>query len=247
MVFNMGGFENPAYKMPEFTYTGTYTVINDGKDGNEQNWRVKFLTSGVLTFKKIVKEIDLFLVGGGSGGGKYSGGAGGFTKTVKKLTVEKGKSYTITVGAGGGEHAAGGTTSAFGSSAAGGNASDASGNGANGGTGGGAWMCGAGASDGNDAPDTSTHTGGSGQGSTTREFGENSGTLYSGGGSAGNDHDAQQPSAEAGAGGGGRGAYFGVFATAGTANTGGGGGGGNNYDSGGANGGSGIVVIRNAR
>ena len=75
---------------------------------------------------------------------------------------------------------------------------------------------------------------GYGQGSTTREFGESGGTLYSGGGAGkpGVCGGTSGGSGSGGAGGGAR-AY-----TQGTANTGGGGG----Y---GASGGSGIIVIRN--
>ena len=75
---------------------------------------------------------------------------------------------------------------------------------------------------------------GTGQGSTTREFGESSGTLYSGGG-AGKPGVCGGTSGGSGSGGAGGGA---TAYNAGSANTGGGGG----Y---GASGGSGIIVIRN--
>lgn len=41
--------------IPEFSYTGTFTTIDDGNG----NWRVKFLPSGTLTFVKRCR-IDVF-------------------------------------------------------------------------------------------------------------------------------------------------------------------------------------------
>jgi hypothetical protein len=131
------GFSN--YLVPAFTYTGNYTVVDDGAAG----WRIKFLSSGTLVLNQY-RTIDVFCVGGGASGtygyttfsdssGKiYSGGnggGGGYTKTSKRITAVAGKSYTITVGAGGSaagggtsaaQGKAGGSSSAFGITAAGG-------------------------------------------------------------------------------------------------------------------------------
>ena len=92
--------------LPEFTYTGTYQLIDDGGG----NWRIKFLTSGVLTFTKLGsagKGIDVFLVGGGGGCGNANGvsdflgaGGGGYTKTTRQITVQAGVEYPIVIGAG---------------------------------------------------------------------------------------------------------------------------------------------------
>ena len=82
---------------------------------------------------------------------------------------------------------------------------------------------------------------GIGQGTTTREFGESTGDLYSGGGS-GAERGNTTTIIAGGSGGGGTGGNGG----AGTANT-GGGGGGSTAQSGGGAGGSGIVIIRNHR
>ena len=155
--------------------------------------------------------------------------------------VEVGTVYPIVVGSGGAVTAAGETSSAFGYKAAGGTAGNAD-TGHNGGSGGGGGR-GSGGSNGSDGNLKSNTSGtvyeaGKGQMSlpgpngetgNTREFGEETGTLYSGGGS-GNSY---------GSNGGGEGGG-GSAGVAGTANT--GGGGGNN-----AAGGSGVVVIRNAR
>lgn len=94
----------------------------------------------------------------------------------------------------------------------------------------------------------STGSGGAGKDSSTgtREFWENTGALYAGGGAGGGaisiDHSASEMLQGTGGDGGG-----GNSGLPGTANTGGGGGGGYSYidDRDGAKGGSGIVVIRN--
>ena len=122
--------------LPGFTYTGNYTVVDDGDAG----WRIKFLTSGTLTLHS-KRNIDVFCVGGGSSGaysrantsgvnyGGGSGGAGGYTKTSKNIQALAGKAYTITIGAGGAavgggttpsNGKAGNSTSAFGVTASGG-------------------------------------------------------------------------------------------------------------------------------
>ena len=200
--------------VPKFTYTGQYSFIDDGSD----NWRIKFLTSGVLTWLKDTM-IDVFLVGAGGGGKSKSpqaGGGGGYTKTVKSVAIAKNAQYTIEIGVSG-ESVDGGNTSAFGLTAEGGKVGGkALGAGGNGGSGGGGYNA-AGGIDGANGSANNIYRGGTGQGTTTREFGESTGDLYASGGS-------------------------GVYseATAGADNTGDGG------DNGKA-GGSGIVVIRNAR
>lgn len=94
-----------------------------------------------------------------------------------------------------------------------------------------------------------------GQVSTTREFGEEDGTLYSGGGGGGSGQGGYlEEYGAGGAGGGGRGAAHSSNAANGEANTGGGGGGGHYggsatsaYNRPSGAGGSGIVIIRNHR
>lgn len=237
MSRRMGLYVPTFAGVPEFTYSGTYNVIDDG-DGN---WRIEFLDTGTLTFNKLgsAKDgIDAFIVGAGAGGGpsttkindyvttKGAGGGGGRTKTVKNIPVEKGEPYTITVGAGGAISTNGGVSSAFGNSVtvatAGGNT-----NGGNGGSGGGAGINnnksdvtagGTNGGNGADNPlDANNYKGGTGQGTTTKEFGESNGKLYSAGGNGG-----------------------GAGVKNGSANTGNGG----NRAS---KGGSGIVIIRNKR
>ncbi len=210
------GGEPPA-SIPEFTYTGSYSLIDDG-DGN---WRIKFLTSGTLTVTNADFIIDLFLSGGGAGGGNCSpshdaGAGGGYTTTQLSLTLVKNTPYTITVGAGGSVEVNGGTSSAFGYSALGGYAPHTNA-GANGGSGGGE-RYGHGGTDGSDGT-ASVDPPGIGQHTTTKEFAESSGALYASGG---------------------HGLDSGYARNAGLANTG---------DAGDAGyaGGSGIVVIRNHR
>lgn len=225
LIVRRGG--QAASGLPKFTYTGQYVLLDDGK----KNWRIKFLTSGTLTLPETT-TIDLFLVGGG-GGSKLGGGAGGgYTKTQKGIVAQANLNYSIMIGAGGTNAGDGGTSSAFEISVLGGKGSPGD-SGSNGGSGGAAYSSGvkyAGGSDGRNG-EGPTATAGQGQGTTTREFGESTGTLYAGGGGSAS-------GSLGGEGGGGN------SASHGTPNTGGGAGGwtGAYY-----NGGSGIVIIRNAR
>lgn len=241
----------------DFTYTGQYNErLDDGV--------VEFLTTGVLKFKKEA-AIDAFLVGGGGGGGsgKYvsgnysggGGGGGGYTETLLNIVPRANTEYSIVIGTGGTSALKGGDTSAFGKVVNGGAcggiaptgtaAGGAGGNGGSGGGGGGrhGYKGANGGSDGDNGGSTSgTASAGSGQSTTTREFGEATGKLYAGGGGGGGGYLS---GGTGGSGGGGNGASFeeGKAATGGTDNT-GGGGGGNSTNANGAAGGSGIVCIR---
>ncbi len=247
-----------------FTYTGDCTFINDGNG----NCRVKFTSDGNLTLNADM-QVDVFLVGGGGGGGTGcyyyacgSGGGGGYTLTKKNITLSKDTNYTIKIGAGGAQNTDGESSTAFGFVAAGGLRGRSSGSkqaGAGGSAGGLAAQYSpyAGASDGGDDPGKSakgqrSQPGPNGETGTTREFGEETGTLYAGGGGASGYYHpttgAVVPGGIGGTGGGGTGgkayAYSAQKGGDGTTNTGGGGGG---AASKGGIGGSGIVVIRNAR
>ena len=247
----------------EFTFTGDYTEREDGV--------VELRSSGNITFPK-TQRIDIFCVGGGGAGGtqhyNYSvacgGGGGGYTKTAKRQTVSG--TYVVTIGAGGAVtgtsyRSGAGSATSFGDivSANGGNGGSNSesqdygtkgGNGGSGGGAGGKTTSGVGGSDGSAGGNSESQyaTGGTGQGTTTREFGESTGKLYAGGGGGGNCVNGNV--CVGGEGGGGNGAYamsLGTWtkATAGDAITGGGGGGGLGNPPGYAGtGGSGIVCIR---
>ena len=250
--------------IPDFTYTGDFEIVSDDDQPitvSQGNWKIRFLTSGTLIFTNLngaENGIDVFLVGGGGGGSRAAGG-GGYTKTLKAVNVSAGTAYSIVVGAGGiagvGNSKAGssgGTSSAFGVSANGGKANGTASSyiGANGGSGGGAGSSngagGQGGSDGSDGfhRDGTHRDSGTGQGTTTREFGESGGKLYAGGG--GGCSTSSFEGGEGGEGGGGAGGRPSGGATSGGTNTGGGGGGAANNKAGGS-GGSGIAVIRNAR
>ena len=220
---------------PVFTYTGTCEILNDAG-----SWRIKFKTNGTLTFSGPIM-IDAFLVGGGGGGGGCQkthntsdiyaggGGGGGYTKTAKRNILESNTNYPIVIGAGG-TYGGWSTSSTSGGSTTfnnyvaygGAGGSGGGGMGGNGGSGGGHGDGGSGGSNGANGGSSWLGNGGTGQGTTTREFEEASGALYSTGGHG-----------------------YG-YASAG-ANTGNGGGGGPNGHCDGGTGGSGIVVIRNAR
>lgn len=248
--------------IPEFTYTGDFEIVNDSDEPitvSQGNWKIRFLTSGTLTFTNLNGAeggIDVFLVGGGGGtkwsvgGNIYSGGAGGgYTQTGKAIPVTTNTPYQIDIGSGGIGAADGGTTSAFGLSAGGGGHPTGS-SGAAGGSGGGGYVhanasgtsasgAGNGGSDGSDGVTAGSGgggDGGKGQGTTTREFGEENGKLYAGGGAGASNKGGVSP--VGGAGGGGN------MGSDGATNTGGGAG---NALNGTHNGGSGIAVIRNTR
>lgn len=235
---------------PEFTYTGNYSVVDDSDNvisdfaNWKSNWKIKFLTSGTFTVTKLNGwngQLDVFLVGGGAGSwyGVYSGsvyittaGAGaGYTTTKKNISVTVGTPYVISIGAGGlgGTNGAsgknGGNTTAFGATANGGKPGANATTGGDGGSGGAGYNAGDGGIDGSDGTTyngaAGYYEGGKGQGTTTREFAESTGKLYSTGGSTNKKTEA-------------------------SANTGDGG----NYAEGEQNGrmgASGIVIIRNAR
>lgn len=233
--------------LPQFTYTGTYKLLDDG----DKNWRIKFLTSGMFTPVKAM-TIDVCCVGGGGSGAMgdayagCGGGAGGYTETEHSIVLQENVAYSIVIGAGGaamsslGRANTGGTTSAFNVSANGGlggyskNSEATQGYGGDGGSGG-ACYNGTGGSDGGNGSGSSSN-GGRGQGTTTREFGEPSGNLYAGGGGS--------MSGAGGAGGGG-GYLSASWIYDGVANTGGGGAASRSSNKGA--GGSGIVIIRNHR
>ena len=208
------------------------------------------------------------------------GGGGGYTSTASNINVSAGQVLNCSVGAGGavlnradvsnGDRSGTGGTSSVtrnGSvlcSAGGGQGGDAWRYGGNGGSGGGAPGHGrdskgnnGGTNGGNGTDGTGNEQkGGTGQGKTTRPFGSNSGTVYSGGGGGGGVAGVQGYHGVGGNYGGGNGGMYKYdpvtvsTATAGQANSGGGGGGGHgNYYGGGGTavggaGGSGIILLR---
>lgn len=236
--------------IPEFTYTGDYEIVNDSDEPitvSQGNWKIRFLTSGTLTFTNLngaEDGIDVFLVGGGGGSwyGTWGGDSnpnfvpsaaagGGYTTTKKNISVTVGTQYAISIGAGGlggtgdsnesGKN--GGNTTAFGATANGGKTGTTNAKGGDGGSGGAGYGGSSGGIDGADGSggQYDEWAGGKGQGTTTREFAESAGKLYSTGGSFNKSNEV-------------------------TANTGDGG----NHGSAQANGhtgASGIVVVRNAR
>lgn len=259
---------------PVYEYSGKHEYIDDG-DGN---WRIKFTSSGKLKWLSKTMKIDVFGVGGGGGGGGSSGvmnsygggGGGGYTKTVKPIEIANNQEIDIIIGAGGSPSLAGGTTT-FGNilSVNGGKPGGTSspygntrgGTGGNGGSGGGGAgepgnFAGKAGSDGqNGGAGTTVEgsvAGGTGQGTTTREFGEPGGPLHAGGALGVYDVSRNPGFPPAGSGpSGGTGSvnpeYSPTQNRGGTGGGGyGGGGGGGNIAPGGA-GSAGVVIIRNSR
>lgn len=247
--------------VPIFTYTGSYELVDDNdaviSNPNEWNghWKIRLLTSGTLKFTnlKSITHIDIFLVGGGGGEPSgWSGGAGaGYTRTIKRIALKINTNYNINVGAGG-VGTDGGDTIAFGYTCAGGKSckTGTAGVSGSGGSAGCAYVqehnTYAGEDGGNgmkgDGKGQREQAGPNGESGTTREFGASTGKLYAGGGGGGFGNGGSN--SKGGAGGGGDSGKDGAT------NTGGGGGGkGPTYDAAVVvtKGGSGIVIIRDAR
>ncbi len=189
----------------DYTFSGISSLIDDG-DGHI---RIKFLSSGTVVFNKDM-IFDIFCVGGGGsgacgGGGAPGYGGGGYTNTYSSIVLYKDVEYTVTIGAGGAAvdnasgangidggktwfvdellyYANGGVKGTYRSSA--GKV------GGDGGSGGSALGSTSKASNGADGYDDSGYLGGDGQGTTTREFGETTGDLYSHGGAKGDGNQA---------------------------------------------------------
>lgn len=265
MILNL----TPYRPLVKFEYTGRYEIVDDG----DENWRLRFLSTGDFTPLEEL-TVDLFAVGGGAGGWAgllgtgRGGGGGGYTATTKNVTLTAGAVYRVQVGSGGSRGSVtvsnippvGGEKSFFRDDAnndlvlADGGKTGASGVVYSGGSGGSGGALGAdsglrvyyGGTNGSNGSSPDGTSGGSGQGTTTREFGESGGGLYAAGGNAkSGDTGTISMSTLAG--------------SDGWANTGNGGGaGGASFKAGGGSsanrragnggaGGSGIVVMRNAR
>lgn len=262
--------ENLAVFNPERDILSTCQMSIVENQG--ENWKIKLLTSGDITFKVNPGLIDIFCVGGGCSGGTGggssggSGGNGGQTKTYYSAALSIGSSHTVEIGAGGvGSSSAafqtGGKTWISNENQYYANGGITAVTGSGGGAGGNKNNAGAGGSDGNNGGGGTTGAAGkAGQGTTTREFGENTGELYSGGGGGGtwNAKDTNGKYGAGGEGGGGNGGQDSAGKN-GVTNTGGGGGGaGYGGNSNGiqnnnaatrvpGSGGSGIIIIRNHR
>lgn len=118
---NSGNFKVSLRTIPEFTYSGSYQIVDDNDnvisnvDSYTGNWKIRFLSSGTLTFTNLhsaSKGIDVFLVGGGGNGGRSyggfqagrwgyasgGGGGGGGYRTTKRGVSVTTTSYSISVG-----------------------------------------------------------------------------------------------------------------------------------------------------
>jgi len=89
MIFNLGadGYQKDK-KPPSFTTDAQYLYAEEVKSDGTYNWELAILTSGSITFHRVV-PVDIFLVGGGAAGGigykpnpsdpnAYRGGSGGY-------------------------------------------------------------------------------------------------------------------------------------------------------------------------
>lgn len=210
--------------------------------------------------------MDLFGIGGGgsgyqsfygTGSSVYSGdgGGSGYTQTVKNIPISEGQVLACVVGSGGISSNGGGTSvsrsgvtllSAVGGEKGLGNVGGSGGSGGGGGTkelGSEIYPSpGRGGQNGNNGSSGYVAKGGKGQGTTTRAFGEDSGTLYGDGGGAGGAYG--NAGAVGGSGLGGRGGERANPGMNGTPNTGSGGGGAGTHGKSGGAGGSGVILLR---
>lgn len=256
----------PAFKLPEFT--GNHAIFGDEIAG-----RIELYESGDLMLYP--GTYDFFLVGGGAGGNPIAtnyyrnpaggGGGSGYTATQKAISLDSVTAIFAFIGAGGASQTAGTDTSLsytgtspWSYTAAGAPAPTPGIYGGDGGSGGGEGASGnaddggAGGADGAGGgySGSSSRYAGTGQGTTTRAFGESANTLYAGAGGGGVSGAYGTPG-PGGAGGGGTGGVEARNGQAATPNTGGGGGGGggtwseDDQDGGtGGTGGSGIIIVR---
>ena len=250
-----------ALNMPKYEATGVRPLFYKDDDGN---WELVFTGNCVITFSKLKTAVDVFVVGGGrtgnNGTGKLEsasksyayggdGGKGGGIATQLGLTLSTGKEYPVTVGT------AGLSSSAFGVTAATGTGSDG-GAGAKHQRG---WPTDGRFAAGNGSPgvlafgtaDTLFEPGrrygaGGGGGSAYSTLGGNLAAAGAGGATGGGNGGSDASGGNNG------------YGEAGAANSGAGGGGGSSYiwntrddatyhTRPGGTGGSGIVIIRNAR
>lgn len=239
-----------------FPAGSTFSAAGGMYQGTDKDgWHARFYKNGTFSLSKR-RTVDIFVVGGGGAGGfnKGGGGGGGYRQTYSNITLNPGN-YSVVIGAGGSmvrdgnAYGGNGGTSSFGTyTAAGGHGGQggylvANPAGGVGGARGGNGISGGKGGDGSYPFGSSAFgaaCGGGGGGGFSPDFRWNNNASYGGGYGGGlSDFDSH-------------------VAKAGTANTGGGGGGGGDvvyfsvlggeigsFD--GANGGSGLVVIRNHR
>lgn len=90
--------------MPEYTFDGTHTVIDDGSESG--TWQIALTSTGTLTLTKAAKGITVKAQGGGGSGGAYSSRNGSDGKDGEIVSYEGELAvgtYAVTIGAGGRE------------------------------------------------------------------------------------------------------------------------------------------------
>jgi hypothetical protein len=270
-----GSYGTNGFYLP-FSNTASATTLAYDFSPNGNNWTPNnissttsptsiqvFTSSTTWTAPIGVSSVNYLVVAGGGGSYIAGGGAGGYRTGT--LSVTSGTSYTVTVGAGGGQQN-NGSDSVFSSiTSLGGGGAPAGGAGNSGGSGGGgsygsaAGGAGTGGQ-GNNGGSGSSNAGGGGGGAggagsnaPSAQNGGNGGNgttvssalgggTYAGGGGGGATTAGGSVPGTGGSGGGGAGSRTST-SYAGTANTGGGAGGNASGLAGGANGGSGIVIV----
>lgn len=89
--------------MPEYTFDGTHTVIDDGSTSG--TWQIALTSSGTLTIGKDAKKVTIQAQGGGGSGGASNGstkGSDGYDGDIASYEGDLAAgSYSVTIGAGG--------------------------------------------------------------------------------------------------------------------------------------------------
>lgn len=257
MIIAMTQYGGGNRQLPKYTvHSGTAPLLLVDPN-NDSYWELVFLGNCEITFSRLLTNVDVFVCAGGMPGGSGTGywgnyndceakggkgGNGGGTVTTTAITLQEGIRYAVRVGG------SGQPSSAFGATAE-------TGTGANGGSGAySAWKGSIVRNYDGDAGGDGTVAFGSGE--TLYQNGRKYGPAGGGGSARSSLNDNQQAKGAGGETGGGDGGDD-SNGLPGTANTGAGGGGGSScqrlnktegaYNKLGGDGGSGIVIIRNAR
>lgn len=93
-------------KFPEFSYTGAYTVVDNGETSG--TWQIALTGSGTLTLTKRARSVTIKARGGGGGGGAgdaYTRGTDGTDGSIQSTTRDLAAgTYSVTLGAKGNAH-----------------------------------------------------------------------------------------------------------------------------------------------
>lgn len=104
MIINLFPFMVLGGGLPEFTYSGSYTQVDDGSQSGV--WKYAFTGNGILTLEKKIRLATIELQGGGGSGGASNGvypGSDGQDGTISSISQALlPGTYNLVIGSGGG-------------------------------------------------------------------------------------------------------------------------------------------------